>query len=119
MPTYGIHKPIGLKFLTRLRLGPIHLNEHKLKHNFKDCVNPLCSFSLDIESYHFFLNCHYFTNTRATLFEDLKSIDLNFPSFPDSEIVGLLLYGSPKFDFNQNNKILSSSIGMGRVVWGN
>ena len=40
MPTYGIHNPIGLKFLTRLRLGLSHLNEHMFKHNFKDCVNP-------------------------------------------------------------------------------
>ena len=39
-PTYSIHNPIGLKFLTRLRLGLSHINEHKFKHNFKDCVNP-------------------------------------------------------------------------------
>ena len=32
-----------------------------------------------------------------------------FPSFL-SEIVELPLYGSPKFDLNQNNKILSSSV---------
>ena len=110
MPTYGVHNPIGLKFLTRLRLGPSHLNEHKLKHNFKDCINSLCSCSLEIESSHFFLKCHYFTNIRATLFDNLKSIDANFPSFLDSEIVELLLYGSPKFDLNQNNKILTSSL---------
>ena len=40
MPTYGIHKPIGLKFLKRLGVGLGHLNEHKFKYNFKDCVNP-------------------------------------------------------------------------------
>ena len=111
MPTYGIHNPIGLKFLTRLRLGLSHLNEHKLKHNFKDCVNPLCSCSLEIESpSHFFLHCHCFTIICSTLLDDLKSIDLKIPSFPDSEIVELLLYGSPKFELNQNTKILSSSI---------
>ena len=38
--TSNIHSPIGLKFLTSLRLGLSHLNEHKLKHNFQDCVNP-------------------------------------------------------------------------------
>ena len=42
-PTYNIHNPIGLKFLTRLRLGLSHLNEHKFRHNFQDCINPLCS----------------------------------------------------------------------------
>ena len=41
-PTYNIHNPIGLKFLTKLRLGLSHLNEHKFKHNSQDCVN-LCA----------------------------------------------------------------------------
>ena len=48
-PTYNINKPIGLKFLTRLRLGLSHLNEHKFKYNFQDCVNPLCLCSLETE----------------------------------------------------------------------
>ena len=47
-PTYNIHYPTGLKFLNRLRLGLSHLNKHKFKHNFQDCVNPLCSCSLEI-----------------------------------------------------------------------
>ena len=42
-PTYNIHKPIGLKFLTRLRPGLSHLNEHKFKHNVQDWINSLCS----------------------------------------------------------------------------
>ena len=110
-PTYNIHNPIGLKFLTRLRLGLSHLNEHKFKHNFQDCVNPLCSCSLEIESLsHFFLHCHHFTNIHATLLHDLQSVDRNIPSFSDNELVDLLLYGSPNFNLNQNNKILSSSI---------
>lgn len=41
-PTYGIHNPIGSKFLTRFRLVLSHPNEHKFKHNCKDCVNSLC-----------------------------------------------------------------------------
>ena len=81
-PTYNIHNPIGLKFLTRLRLGLCHLNKHKFKHNFQDCVNPLCSCSLEIKSLSlFFLDCHHFTNTRATLLDDLQSVDRNIRSF--------------------------------------
>ena len=30
-PTYKIYNPIGLKFLTKLKLGLSHLNEHKFK----------------------------------------------------------------------------------------
>ena len=38
-PVYNIHNPIHLKFLTSLRLGLSHLNEHNFKHNFQDCIN--------------------------------------------------------------------------------
>ena len=113
MLTYGIHNSVGLKILTRFRLRLSHLNEHKFKHNLKDCVSPLCSFSLEIESpSHFFLHCHYFTNICSTILDDLKSNYVNVPSFPDSEIVELLFYGSPKFELHQNTKILSSSLSL-------
>ena len=49
-PTYNIYNPIGLKFFTRVRPGLSHLNKHNIKHNFQDCVNPLCLLSLEIES---------------------------------------------------------------------
>ena len=58
-PIYNVHNPVGLKLLTRLRLGLSHLNQHKFNHNFQDCLNPLCSCSLEVESAsHFFLHCH-------------------------------------------------------------
>ena len=79
--------------------GLSHLNEHRFKHNFQDCINPLCTCSLEIESLsYFFLHCHYFTNIRSTLFSELQSVDVNIAKLSDNEIVDLLLYGSPKFD---------------------
>ena len=45
---YNILDPKGLSFLTCLRLGLSHLNEHRFRHNFQDCLNPLCSCSLEI-----------------------------------------------------------------------
>ena len=54
-PVYNIHNSTGLKLLTRLRLRPSHVNEHKFNYNFRDCVNPLCPCSLEVESSsHFF-----------------------------------------------------------------
>ena len=47
---YNICYPNGLKLLTRLRLGLSHLNEHRFNHNFKNCINPLCTCSLEVES---------------------------------------------------------------------
>ena len=47
---FKIHDPLGIKLLTRLRVGLSHLNEHWFRHNFQDCLNPLCSCSLEVES---------------------------------------------------------------------
>ena len=52
-----------LRNFSPLRLGLNHLNEHKFKHNFQDCVNLLCLCSLGLECLsHFFLHCHNFKN---------------------------------------------------------
>ena len=42
--------------------------------------------------------------------DDLQSVDINIPNFSDYEFNDLLLCGSPNFNYNQNNKILRSSI---------
>ena len=47
--TYGIYDLHGVRLLNRLRLGFSHLREHKLRHNFADTLNPLCSCSLETE----------------------------------------------------------------------
>ena len=74
-PIYDIHDPVGIKFLTRLRLGLSHLNEHKFKHNFHDCLNPLCSCSLEVVSTtHFFMHCKYYNDIRKTLLDTVKEI---------------------------------------------
>ena len=107
-PVYNILDPNGLKLLTRLRLGLSHLNEHKFNHNFKECVNPLCFCSLQVESVsHFFLHCHYFTDIRKTLFNELQSVGENILNQSDNKMVELL-YGSDKFKFQQNCSILKS-----------
>ena len=48
---YYCHNPKGIKLLTRLRLGLSHLREHKLEHNFKDYLIPLCLCGNEIETY--------------------------------------------------------------------
>ena len=47
---YRIQHPLGLKLFTRLRLGLSHLTKHRFKHNFKSCINPLCTCSVEVES---------------------------------------------------------------------
>ena len=110
-PVYNVHNPVGLKLLTRLRLSLSHCNQHKFNHNSQDCLNPLCLCSLKVESVsHFILHCHYFLNTCSTLLNELQSIDINLLNQEDEIVVEILLYGSTKFNTNQNFRLLSSSI---------
>ena len=73
--TFGIHNPLGLQILTRLRTGLSHLNEHKLKHNFRSFLNPLCACNMEPETTsHYLLRCHLFQTKRRTLLNDIKEI---------------------------------------------
>ena len=108
---YNIHNPNVFKLITRIRLTLSHLNEHNFNHNFRDCVNPLCPCSLEVESTsHFFLHCHYSIDIRKTFFHELQSANENMLNQSDNEIVELLLYGSKRFNFQQNCSLLESAI---------
>ena len=96
--------------LTRLRLGLSHLNEHRFNHNFKNCINPLCTCSLEVESIsHFFLCCHYYDSIRH-MFNELSEVDVNLPNASDEKLVNILLYESSLFSYSQNWSILNSSV---------
>ena len=95
---YKIHDPLGLKLLTRIRLGLSHLNEHRFNHNFDSCINPLCSCSLEVESTkHFFLHCHHYTNIRKTLLNTVEMIDGSILNVNDDDLIEILLFGNCKF----------------------
>ena len=42
-PVFGIHDPVGLRYIFQLRLGLSHLRSHKKRHNFTDIQSDLCS----------------------------------------------------------------------------
>ena len=82
---YNIFNPMGLKLLTRLRLGCSHLSEHKFRHNFQNFLNPLCPCSLEIEdTRHYLLHCHHFSHYRFDLIKRVKSVSNNFESISDN-----------------------------------
>ena len=108
---YNIFDPIGLKFLTRLRLDFSHLNEHRFRHNFQDCLNPLCSCSLQTEdTIHYLLHCHHFSQHRIDLINSVKYIFEGFDSLSDNAKKDLLLYGDSRFDINKNKFILEATL---------
>ena len=92
-----------MKFLTRLRLGFSHLNEHMFRHNLQDCMSPLCSCSLEIEdTSHYLLHCHHFSQYRIDFMNIVKSIFENFESLSDNVKKDILLYGNSRLHGNKN-----------------
>ena len=107
----NIHKLIGLKYVTGLRLGLSHLNERRFNHNFENSLSPKCICILKNEStLHFFLHGSYYIPIRKTLFEEVKTIDANLLKLPDCKLTDILLYGCSHFDENQNRLLSIFSI---------
>ena len=77
------------------------LRSVKFRHNFKDCLNPLCSCSLEVETViHYFLHCHYYNIIRRTLLDTVNEIiNKNLSDFSEQTLVNLLLYGNPSLTF--------------------
>ena len=85
--------------------------EHRFNHNFQNCINPLCTCSLEVESIsHFSLHCLHYNDIRETLLNELKSIDENILKLSGNKLINLLLYGDSKFDSNENTKLLNAAI---------
>ena len=73
---FDINNPYGLKLLTRLLLGLSHLRYHKFRHNFQDCIYPICDCGLEIETAtYFLLHCPLFQSARQSLLMNIKKID--------------------------------------------
>ena len=109
--TYGIHDPLGLKLLFRLRLNLSHLREHKFKYNFQDTLNPLCSCNIETESTeHFLLRCPFFAIPRGILFGSIQAVNSSISLLPSSSFTNTLLYGSPCYSFDENKTILNACI---------
>ena len=94
---YGIHDPIGVAYLTHLRVGLSKLNFHKFKHNFKDTINPMCQVNDGIEdTEHFLLLCNSFHEQRHTLLAGVNNVLAahKYSESSNSNMLELLLYGS-------------------------
>ena len=102
--TCGIHHPTGLKLLTCLQSSQSHLDNYKFNHNCRDCINPLYSRRLSLENnVHFF----HFSLQRQTLMNNIKSVDKDIINETDSDFVNVALFGSNKYEYHINSKILN------------
>ena len=104
--------PVGLKFLTRLRLQLSHLKEHKYRHNFGDTLNPTCICGLlEVESTtHYLLRCNFFSVQRKTLLDSISILTGDISNFSDKKKVDLFVYGDGKLGIEINQAILEATI---------
>ena len=106
---FYINCSVGVKLLTRLRLGFSHLRE--FRHGFRDILNPLCPCSIETETTaHYFLRCHFYNVNRFALMNELNEIYSSFSTLNENKFIDLILYGSDKFDDKKNHNILMSTI---------
>ena len=111
-PTYDIHNPIGLKYLTRLPVGLSHLRAHKYQHKFSYTATQYCSFqhnmSQTVEHYQLF--GPQYSQLRYKLFEKLKLITSLLTLVSSLYLCNMLLYCNPFHDFHTKKKIVELTI---------
>ena len=108
---FTCHNPIGIKYLTRLRIEFSHLCYHKFKHGFLDTVDPLCNCSAAIENtVHYFLHCPNFLTARNTFLNEISIVDRSIIDQDEIKIIQTFLYRSPTYSVNDNKLILDASI---------
>ncbi len=106
---FKIHDPIGLCYLTQLRVGLSKLNYYKFKHNFRDTLDPMCETNDGIEDVeHFLLLCPSFDVARrdllAGVFDILRPLEYN--NLPNDVLVQILLYGDKNLPDYLNKQII-------------
>ena len=68
--------PLGVKFLTLLRLQFSHLKEHKFRHGSGDAVGSMCGCNAETEdTERFLLRCHFYSIQRFELFNNINKVD--------------------------------------------
>ena len=113
-PVFGIHDPLGLSYLSQIRVGLSKLNFHKFKHNFKDTINPMCPTNDGIEdTEHFLLHCPSFNIQRRDLLAGVSEVLQPFVqinALSNKVLVQLLLYGDKDLSSDVNKHVLELTL---------
>ena len=108
---FGLHDPIGLRYLFQLRVGLSPLRYHKNRHNFHDTPSNICLCKNGIEdTSHFLFSCPFYLTKRTSLFsgvnEILRKKNLNYLE----NCLELYLYGNHSLNLTDNKEILFLTI---------
>ena len=91
---FNIHNPLGIKHLTRLRVGFSALKERKFRHNFQDSLDPMCNCRNGIETTKRFIYCACFSSQRQTLFDKIRNVDEFILTENENNCANFLLFGN-------------------------
>ena len=107
---FSIYDPLGLSYLSQLKVSPSKLKFHKFKHNVKDTLNPLCPTNNGIEDMaHFLLLCPSFDVQQCDLLPEILQLLQPFGrinKLSNVFLIKLLLYGDKDFSDSINKSIL-------------
>ena len=105
---FGIHDPVGLRYLLQLRVGLSLLRHHKKRHNFIDTPDKcLCNHGIE-DTNHF--SCPFFADQRITLANSLIQILQKYSLNGRGNQSRLYLYGHQTINFDDNKKIILATI---------
>ena len=72
---FGVHDPIGQRYLFQLRVSLSPLRSHKIRHNFIDSPSDICHCNQGVEdTSHFLFFCPADVTQRATLATSVNEI---------------------------------------------
>ena len=84
--TYRVNDSDETASLTRFKLSFIHFHKHRFRQNFKDLLNPLCSFSIEAETTNYYFLRYLFYN------ENRKKSYKCFEKYWGNPLIPPLLY---------------------------
>ena len=108
---FGIHDPLGIRYIFQLIVGLSPLRSHKRKHNFIDTPTDTCLCNQGIEdTNHFLFLCPFYAIQRATLAASVIIILQNYNLNHLGNQLELYLYGHQSINLTDNRRILSSTV---------
>ena len=108
--TSNIDGILGIKLVTRLRLGFSHLREHTHHYNFP--VSPICACGTEPETTkHFHLRSQRFSQIRSDILNNAYNITKTDVNLLCKELLTkFLLYGDHTFNDISNQLILQATV---------
>ena len=107
---FTCHNPIGITYLTTLKLGFSHLCYRKFKHGFLDGLDPLCSCNtVNENTVHYFLQCLNSSTAQNTFLNEIAIVDRSITDQDEIKIIQTFLYGNQTYSVNDNKLILDAS----------